>query len=114
MRQRRLRPLDVLALGDALDALATVSPRAAQVVELRFFGGFSVQETAETLGISSRTVINDWNAAAPGCMPSYPPPNITEIAAERFSAITASSVKREAGLESAMTRLCSLVLSFSL
>jgi RNA polymerase sigma factor (TIGR02999 family) len=55
--------VDVLALSDALEALATVSPRAAQVVELRFFGGFSVQETAETLGISPRTVINDWNAA---------------------------------------------------
>ena len=57
------RTVDVLALGDALDALAAVSPRAAQVVELRFFGGFSVQETAKTLGISNRTVINDWNAA---------------------------------------------------
>jgi RNA polymerase sigma factor (TIGR02999 family) len=57
------RAVDVVALNDALDALATVSPRAAQVVELRFFGGFSVQETAETLGVSTRTVINDWNAA---------------------------------------------------
>jgi RNA polymerase sigma factor (TIGR02999 family) len=57
------RSVDVIALGDALDALATFSPRAAQVVELRFFGGFSVEETAETLGVSSRTVINDWNAA---------------------------------------------------
>lgn len=55
--------LDVLALGDALDTLAAVSPRAAKVVELRFFGGFSVQETAEALGVSVRTVINDWNAA---------------------------------------------------
>jgi DNA-directed RNA polymerase specialized sigma24 family protein len=33
------------------------------VVELRFFGGFSVEETAEALGVSSRTVINDWNTA---------------------------------------------------
>jgi len=68
--------LDVLALGDALDALATVSPRAAQVVELRFFGGFSVQETAETLGISSRTVINDWNAARAWLHAELSAPNI--------------------------------------
>jgi RNA polymerase sigma factor (TIGR02999 family) len=59
-----MRPgTDVVALGDALDALAAVSPRAARVVELRFFGGFSVEETAEALGVSVRTIINDWNAA---------------------------------------------------
>jgi RNA polymerase sigma factor (TIGR02999 family) len=56
-------PLDVVALEEALDALAAVNPRASQIVELRFFGGFSVEETAETLGISVRTVINDWNTA---------------------------------------------------
>jgi len=55
--------LDIVALADALDALAAVEPRPARVVELRFFGGFSVEETAETLGVSARTVINDWNAA---------------------------------------------------
>lgn len=55
--------VDVIALEDALDALATVNARAAQVVELRFFGGFSVEETAQALGISVRTVINDWNTA---------------------------------------------------
>ncbi len=55
--------LDVVALEDALDALAVVSPRPSQVVELRFFGGFSVEETAEALSISVRTVINDWNTA---------------------------------------------------
>lgn len=59
-----LEPLvDVLALEDALTALATVDPRPSQVVELRFFGGFSVEETAEALGVSVRTVINDWNTA---------------------------------------------------
>lgn len=56
-------PVDVVALEDALTALATVNPRPSQVVELRFFGGFSVEETAEALGVSVRTVINDWNTA---------------------------------------------------
>ena len=55
--------VDIVALEDALDRLAAVNARAAQVVELRFFGGFSVEETAEAIGVSVRTVINDWNAA---------------------------------------------------
>ena len=55
--------VDVVALNDALAELATLDPRPSQVVELRFFGGFSVEETAETLGVSVRTVINDWNTA---------------------------------------------------
>ena len=55
--------VDVVALNDALAELATIDPRPSQVVELRFFGGFSVEETAETLGLSVRTVINDWNTA---------------------------------------------------
>ena len=55
--------VDVVALNDALGELATIDPRPSQVVELRFFGGFSVEETAETLGLSARTVINDWNTA---------------------------------------------------
>jgi RNA polymerase sigma-70 factor, ECF subfamily len=57
------RPVDIVALADALDALAAVNPRPARVIELRFFGGFSVEETAETLDVSVRTVINDWNTA---------------------------------------------------
>jgi RNA polymerase sigma factor (TIGR02999 family) len=56
-------PVDVVALEDALSALAMVNPRASHVIELRFFGGFSVEETAEALDVSVRTVINDWNAA---------------------------------------------------
>ena len=55
--------MDVVALNDALAELAKIDPRPSQVVELRFFGGYSVEETAETLGVSVRTVINDWNAA---------------------------------------------------
>lgn len=56
-------PVDFVALGEALDVLATIEPRASQVVELRFFGGLTVEETAEALAISPRTVINDWNIA---------------------------------------------------
>ena len=56
-------PVDVVALEEALEALARVNARASQIVELRFFGGFSVEETAEALGVSVRTVINDWNTA---------------------------------------------------
>jgi RNA polymerase sigma factor (sigma-70 family) len=55
--------VDVVALNDALAELATLDPRPSQVIELRFFGGYSVEETAETLGVSVRTVINDWNTA---------------------------------------------------
>lgn len=55
--------VDVAALDEALDALAGIEPRASQVVEMRFFGGFTVEETAEALAISPRTVINDWNTA---------------------------------------------------
>jgi RNA polymerase sigma factor (TIGR02999 family) len=55
--------VDVVALNDALAELAALDPRPSHVVELRFFGGFSVEETAETLGVSVRTVINDWNTA---------------------------------------------------
>jgi RNA polymerase sigma-70 factor, ECF subfamily len=54
---------DVLALEAALTRLEALNLRASRVVELRFFGGFSVEETAEALGISTRTVINDWNTA---------------------------------------------------
>jgi RNA polymerase sigma factor (TIGR02999 family) len=57
------RPIDVIAVDDALEALSAIEPRPSQVVELRFFGGFTVEETAETLGVSARTVINDWNTA---------------------------------------------------
>lgn len=56
-------PVDVVAVDEALEALSLIEPRPSRVVELRFFGGFTVEETAETLGVSVRTVINDWNTA---------------------------------------------------
>lgn len=53
----------MIALDDALSRLATFDARMAQVVELRFFGGLSVEETAEVLKVSSVTVIRDWSSA---------------------------------------------------
>jgi len=54
---------DLAALDDALKALAALDPRKSQVVELRFFGGLSVEETAEVLKLSSETVLRDWKFA---------------------------------------------------
>jgi RNA polymerase sigma factor (TIGR02999 family) len=54
---------DMLALDGALSKLATLDPRAAQVVELRFFGGLEEDEVAEVLGVSAITVKRDWKAA---------------------------------------------------
>ena len=51
---------DLLAVDRALDELAQLDARKAQVVELRFFGGLSMEDTAEALGISLRTAHNDW------------------------------------------------------
>ena len=53
-------PVDLLALNEALDGLATEYPRVADVVKLRFFAGFTRQETAEALGVSLTTVDDDW------------------------------------------------------
>jgi RNA polymerase sigma-70 factor (ECF subfamily) len=57
------RSEDLLALDDALNELAKVDPRKSKVVELRFFGGLSVEETAEALNVSPVTVMRDWRLA---------------------------------------------------
>jgi RNA polymerase sigma factor (TIGR02999 family) len=57
------RPADLVALDDALSALSVVDPRKGQVVEMRFFCGFSVEETAEALSVSPETVMRDWRLA---------------------------------------------------
>jgi len=54
---------DLVAIDDALKALAAVDPRKGQVVELRFFGGLSVKEAAEVLKVSPETVQRDWKLA---------------------------------------------------
>ncbi|HTQ52928.1 MAG TPA: sigma-70 family RNA polymerase sigma factor [Bryobacteraceae bacterium] len=55
--------LDLVALDGALDALAALDPRKSRVVEMRFFGGLSVEETAEVLKTSPETVMRDWKFA---------------------------------------------------
>jgi RNA polymerase sigma-70 factor (ECF subfamily) len=57
------REAEVVALDDAMNALAKIDPRKVQVVEMRFFGGLSVEETAEVLKISPVTVMRDWTMA---------------------------------------------------
>jgi RNA polymerase sigma factor (TIGR02999 family) len=56
-------PADLVALDDGLNALAAFDPRKSEVVELRFFGGLSVEETAEVLKVSPETVKRDWKLA---------------------------------------------------
>jgi RNA polymerase sigma-70 factor, ECF subfamily len=57
------RDPDLVALDDALDALAGEDERKSRVVELRFFGGLSIEETAEVLGVCRDTVVRDWKFA---------------------------------------------------
>ena len=59
----REQPADFVALDDALNELAEVDPRKSRIVELRFFGGLSVEETAEVLKVSPRTVMREWSLA---------------------------------------------------
>jgi RNA polymerase sigma factor (TIGR02999 family) len=54
------RRADLVVLDDALNSLAAIDPRKSQVVELRFFGGLSAEETAEVLKVSPDTVLRDW------------------------------------------------------
>jgi RNA polymerase sigma factor (TIGR02999 family) len=58
-----VRELDLVALDDALDDLAKIDPRQSRVVELRFFAGLSVEETAEVMQMSPATVKREWTAA---------------------------------------------------
>jgi RNA polymerase sigma factor (TIGR02999 family) len=55
--------LDLVALDDALKALAEIDPRQSRIVELRYFAGLSIEDTAEVLGISPATVKRDWTVA---------------------------------------------------
>jgi RNA polymerase sigma-70 factor, ECF subfamily len=54
---------ELLAVDDSLNQLAKLDPRQARIVEMRFFGGLSVEETAEVLGVSPKTVKRDWSVA---------------------------------------------------
>src|SRR5690606_7639929 len=58
----RVPPQTMLDLAEALEALASTHERIARVIELRFFGGLSVEETARLLGVTDRTIRRDWDA----------------------------------------------------
>ena len=57
------RATELIALDDALKDLAAIDPRKSQIVELRYFGGLSVEETAEAIGVSAVTVMREWRSA---------------------------------------------------
>ena len=57
------RGVELLALDEALDALAQIDCRKSRVIEMRYFGGLSIEETAESLGVSVDTVKRDWRMA---------------------------------------------------
>jgi RNA polymerase sigma factor (TIGR02999 family) len=54
---------EIFAVDEAINRLAKLDPQRARIVEMRYFGGLSVEETAEALGVSSRTVNRDWALA---------------------------------------------------
>jgi DNA-directed RNA polymerase specialized sigma24 family protein len=62
------RSSEIMALDDALETLAKVDERKCRIIELRFFGGFSVEETAQALGISASEESSGWRK--PGCIES--------------------------------------------
>ena len=57
------RAREVVALDEALQTLSVIDTRKSQIVELRFFGGLTLEETAEVLKVSSRTVLREWDLA---------------------------------------------------
>ena len=59
----RPREIDLVALDDALDSLAKLDERQSRMVELRFFGGLSIEETSQVLGVSAPTVKREWASA---------------------------------------------------
>jgi RNA polymerase sigma-70 factor (ECF subfamily) len=67
------RSAEVVAVHEALEELAKLDPRKSQIVELRFFGGLSIDETAEVLGVSPGTVARDWTMAKAWLRREIPP-----------------------------------------
>jgi RNA polymerase sigma-70 factor, ECF subfamily len=61
--RRAQSEIDLIALDEALNRLSALSARQSRIIELRFFGGLTIPETAEALGISHATVEREWNAA---------------------------------------------------
>jgi RNA polymerase sigma factor (TIGR02999 family) len=56
-------PIDVLALHESLERLAAFDPQQARIVELRYFGGLTIEEAAEVVGISAASVVREWTIA---------------------------------------------------
>jgi RNA polymerase sigma factor (TIGR02999 family) len=63
LAEARAADVDVLALDDALKELARIDPQQSRIVELRFFGGLTIEDTSEVLGIAPSTVQRDWTTA---------------------------------------------------
>jgi RNA polymerase sigma-70 factor, ECF subfamily len=59
----REKPLDLIALDDALNRLNDIDPQKSRIVELRYFGGLNIEETAEVIGISPATIKREWSVA---------------------------------------------------
>ena len=74
---------DLVALDDALRLLADVDPRKAEVIELRFFGGLTVEETAEVLQVSPDTVKRDWRLARSWLLRELSPEEAAESSREQ-------------------------------
>ena len=85
---------DLVALDDALDALAQLDERKSRVVELRFFGGLSVEETAEALSVSAQTVMRDWKFSRAWLMSELERDGLT---IQKKSFLILQPVRREAG-----------------
>jgi hypothetical protein len=62
---------ELIAVDDALTALAQIDPRKGRIIELRFFGGLGVEETTEALEVSPQTVLRNWKWRRPGSSASY-------------------------------------------
>ena len=89
---------DLVAIDDALNALATLDARKSQIVELRFFGGLTVEETAEVLKVSPRTVKREWNLARAWLYcelnPERPPEAMTSARWRRIEEIYEAALER--------------------
>jgi RNA polymerase sigma factor (TIGR02999 family) len=70
---------EIIMLNDALTELAALDQRKSKIVELRYFGGMSVEETAEVLGISPITVMRDWNTAKGWLLRALSPEARTDV-----------------------------------
>jgi len=81
----RERGVEILALDEALDVLAGIDPRKSRVVQLRYFGGLSIEETAEVLGVSTETVKRDWRLSRAWLL--------NELSGERRSASTSGRAR---------------------